>query len=485
LELREGAVQLSTYALMHKINPYTIENNPVYINSFGVLYNAVILPFAFIFGNTLQLHRFLNAIFIIGQLTLMTIILRRQRTNWFVIAMVLLFMWIGQLFIAGPTARPDTLGELLFLSTLFIPVLNNFSKSSLIISGILGLLSFHTKIYFFLGPIIVSIYLFLFISKQKSLRYMLWVGGLLISSFLILNHFLETYFVNNIFPLFSYRFTSNYAHLIKQLIKFFRDYWSLLIISLGIFISISDKNQIPKLKIRTDIKHLKKPLFNIEFDFLLFCLVITSLMVFFLFGKHSGTYQTYFYHLITPFLTMSSLSLIDKYDRHKKGLIIIVVINLILHSYENLKPDFLNFDSPDWVKLNNYVMNSKEILNSPLDVSFLIEQEKPVAISGFTQYFFIYPKEPFFLMKEPQKLKDEASKYIKNIAGKIENKNYDFLETFQNEDYDLFLIGDKLNYPESDLNFISKYYHLVDFLYIPMPHSFEFWKMGIWKPISP
>ena len=54
LELREGSILLSSQALIDSINPYSLENNPIYINGFGVLYNLVILPFSKSFGNTLQ-----------------------------------------------------------------------------------------------------------------------------------------------------------------------------------------------------------------------------------------------------------------------------------------------------------------------------------------------------------------------------------------------------------------------------------------------
>ena len=71
LELREGAIQLSTHALLNGINPYSLINNPVYINPYGILYNLLVLPFAALFGNSLQLHRLINGLLILGQLFLM------------------------------------------------------------------------------------------------------------------------------------------------------------------------------------------------------------------------------------------------------------------------------------------------------------------------------------------------------------------------------------------------------------------------------
>ena len=60
LELREGAIKLSTHTLLNGVNPYALANNPIYINGFGLLYNLLVLPFAALFGNLLQLHRLIN-----------------------------------------------------------------------------------------------------------------------------------------------------------------------------------------------------------------------------------------------------------------------------------------------------------------------------------------------------------------------------------------------------------------------------------------
>lgn len=155
-----------------------------------------------------------------------------------------------------------------------------------------------------------------------------------------------------------------------------------------------------------------------------------------------------------------------------------------MHSFNNLQPDFANFDDPDWSRLEQYVSQSHEILNSPLDIPFLIEKNKSVAMSGFTQYFFLYPERPSFLFSDPTAIKIEGQKYISGISKKIINQEYDLLETFQNEGYELFLIGEKLNYPQSDIAFIKKYYEQVDSLTITMPHTFEIWDIGIWMPID-
>jgi hypothetical protein len=330
--------------------------------------------------------------------------------------------------------------------------------------------------------IITASYLFFFISKRKALLYAASAGVLFLISILIINHYLETYFVNTLY-LYIGITSRNYAFLLKQSIKFIQDYWGLLIIGIGVVLNIVNKTWISNFtKIKIDIKNLNAPLLHFHMDFLLYCLIITSSSVLFIFGEHSGTFQTYFYHLITPFLVMLALTFIDKQKVNRNWFMLLAVLTLLTQTYENLKPDFLPFESPDWLKLEARISKAELILNSPLDVSLLIEQGKPIAMSGYTQYFFMYPSKPFFLFTNPEKIKEEGQFYLGQIVNKIKNREYNFLETIRNENYEIFLIGERLNPPQSDPSFISEYYHLVETLTIPMTHSFEKWKIGIWEP---
>jgi hypothetical protein len=482
LELREGVIQLSTQALLNGINPYTLGNNPVYINVYGILYNAVVLPFAALFGNSLQLHRLINALFILGQLFLMAKVMRLRKTGWMAIFITLLFMWLGQIFLTSPLARPDIFGELLFLLTLFIPLIYKFNTPSLIISMILGILTYQTKAYFFLGVIIIASYLFFFISKRRALFYAASAGALFLLSILALHQYLENYFVNTLYMAIGTT-SRNYSYLLMQSFKFLRDYWGLILTGIGTLFVIADRTRINDFfRIKFDFKNYGNPLLSIHMDFLLYSLIITSLSVLLIFGEHSGTFMTYYYQLITPFLVMVVLTLIDKQKTNKNWLLLLAVLTLLTQSYENLKTDFLLFESPEWLKLEARISKSNQILNSPLDVSILIDQGKPIAMSGNTQFFFLYPTKPFFLYTDPEKIREEGNNYLGQIVSKIKNKEYDFLETMQNENYELFLIGERLNPPQSDISLISGYYHLVETLAIPMPHTYENWKIGIWEP---
>jgi len=482
LELREGFVQLSTYAFLHGINPYSIPNNPVFINIYGILFNLFMLPFAVVFGNTLQLHRLINGILIFTQLIIIAKAMRTQRVGWLAIALATGFMWLGQLFGSTPLTRPDALGECLFLLTLLLPWICKFNVYSLILSIIFGIFSFQTKTYFFLSVIIIASYLFFFVSKQKAVLYTIAVVVLLALSIFILNHFFETYFVNTIYANSGGSLRLNIQKLFDQLNKFLRDYWGFFIF---VFIFIENlrlelfNNFFRKTKI--DLKHLNQPFFiSSQFNFFAFCLVFTILFVIII--LNNGTSQVYYYQLITPFLSMAIMMQIDRIKAYRNWLLLIAAITLLTQTYENLKPNFASYDVKDWFKLETRISNSKQILNSPLDMSILIEQDKPIAMSGQTQSFFIFPLKHLFLYPDPALMQKESERYINGIANKIKSKEYDFLETIENENYEKLLIGERLNKTQSNQNFISLYYHLSEILTIPMPQTNEVWKIGIWEP---
>src|SRR5688572_6207305 len=57
MEYREGAIVATNAILMRGGDPYAIENLPVYMNTYGVGYNLVVLPFARMFGVGFATHR--------------------------------------------------------------------------------------------------------------------------------------------------------------------------------------------------------------------------------------------------------------------------------------------------------------------------------------------------------------------------------------------------------------------------------------------
>lgn len=480
LELREGNEQLTTYAFLHGINPYSIPDNPKYINIYGILFNLFMLPFASVFGNTLQLHRLLNGCLILLQVLIVIRVFRIKKVGWLATILAAGFIWLGELFFSTPLARPDALGGCLFLLAVFVPWLNKFDSKSLFFSAVLGVLSYQTKFYFFLSVVIIASYLFLFVSKQKAVIYALLSGILFVMAVFIIYKSFDTYFVNSLY-VSSGSLAFNLVKMMEQVIKFLRDYWGFFLFA---FFLLKDlklgalKKNLTNIKL--NLKGFAQPLLSDNFHFIKYSLAVTMLIV--VLVLNNGTSQVYYYHLVTPFLVFLALSGIDKHPHYRNWFCLIATMTLMTQTIENLKPDFMPFDLTDWNKLETRISSSTQVLNSPLDVSILLDQNKPIAISGHTQFYFLFPNKRFFLFPDPILMRMEGEKFISQMASKIRGREYDFLETIENDNYEKFLIGERLDQSQSNQKFISAYYHQVEILTIPMAHTNEIWKIGIWEP---
>ena len=168
IEYREGAAQVMTQILLMGGNPFSLEYQPLGMNNYGIGYNLLALPFAKLFGNTLMVHRSVSFFFLFASLLLVA------RTIWtlkkdalisILGGLFIVILWAGR---GGLGAFPSTTGAFLFLSAILIPFMYSFRYPSLIVSALLSILAFYTKPYFVIGFVVVAVYTFAFVSKQKG-----------------------------------------------------------------------------------------------------------------------------------------------------------------------------------------------------------------------------------------------------------------------------------------------------------------------------
>jgi len=199
--LREGAMMTNTDALVKGLNPYDMALQPQYMNPYGIVYPLLVWPWAKLFGTTILVHRMVTAFFILASCALMFFILRKMKVA------VLLSVWAMLMFYASlvypetstPSIDPGAIGMFFMLLSIFIPWLQKYSYRSLVISVLFGLLAFYSKPYAILGTMIIASYLFFFVSRFKSLIYMLILFALTAASALAVNQILPAYFDNCFF----------------------------------------------------------------------------------------------------------------------------------------------------------------------------------------------------------------------------------------------------------------------------------------------
>jgi hypothetical protein len=471
LEYREGAVFLTTEGLLHGINPYTLENNPLYINVYGIAYNLFVLPLAFVFGNSLALHRIVSAAFIFGQVGLVILVLRQRKISWLLAVIAGLFIWLGQLASTSPLARPDTLGEFLFLGSLFAPYFFGFNLASVIAGLVFGIAGFYTKPYFILGlPILLS-YLFLFVSKKKAI--LAGFGALigLLATALIVNLFFEAYFLNTIYSHIADAGDS-FPYLIGQIITFTQNYWSILWVSalalVGLVVKTDFHADFQALKI--DLLDFGRPFFASKLNYFIYCLIIPAFLIYFSLGRHTGATQIYFYQLLTPFVMIQFISWIDRMDWQKGLVVLLVMINLVTHSIQNLTADLDFSVKPGWSQLEQALLNRSSVLNSPVSVSILAANHQAIVDSGQTWYYRKIPMTPTLFYPDMAHWKQVDVKFTNSIQDRISQKLYDLI------------MLDQMNQYEISRDDVQIYYEQAEEIILEMPHTSEIWRIELWRP---
>jgi hypothetical protein len=410
--------------------------------------------------------------------------------------------------------------------------------------GILGLL---TKPYFFLLIPYIFLYLFIFNSKLKAIKYGLLSSIALLVVVTLTNFLFESYFNNTFFahlnaPIGNDALNDPYFSII-QLTSYIKHNLGLSIISLIIFLlwlahifskllklflEIRDTNNnfsfnVASNNIIFDITNLNEPLIkrkkltnkynqaweqekngNIYFNFIVFCLV-TSLFVFFArMGHHRGNWLIYIHQLISPFLIILILKLVD--DKFRSSLklslnsslksslfafpYIAVILNSISHNFYRLvfsslivlnlftltANDFLydfTYGTDDWLILRNLVAEHKKIFNSPAITSLLVEQNKPVYDSGLSEYFSdgIKSRNTFGVpFPINQKFLDHFKNYRDILNESVRNKQFDLIVLTNN--YSPFI-------PEE---LVKQYYQKSRTLPSPMLFTLQNYDLNIWEP---
>ncbi|MBK6738496.1 MAG: hypothetical protein IPG64_11550 [Haliea sp.] len=182
LDYNETGMLVTTATIAHGDNPYSLESQPIRVSLYPVLYNILVAPLSRVFGNTLELHRAVNGLFILGSCAICFYLCRRDSATRTESLTAAVLVYAGLLFYSTPIASINGLGLFLFLSAIAIPWVYGFSTRSLAVSIVFGLLAFYTKQYFIASLGYVALYLFLAESKKRAIYFGLAALAALLSS---------------------------------------------------------------------------------------------------------------------------------------------------------------------------------------------------------------------------------------------------------------------------------------------------------------
>ncbi len=479
IEFREGTAQVLTQLLLNRSNPFALENQPLAMNNYGLGYNLAVLPFAILFGNTLQVYRSVTFAFIL--LTVLTSFLAvyKVKRDPFLGLACGAFVMIGLMGYGGIGAFPSAMGTFLFLLAVLILFFRSFDYPGLVLSSLLSILAFYTKPYFLLAFGIVASYLFLFISKKKGAMFSLLFMFLFAVSFIVVRKFFPLYFIDTVAGNVSNTHLS-IDHLFSQLAQLFLYFYHLVILSLAMlgldYFRKRKKGEVGQIKkIIINFFVWNRPLIEYSVNYFLYFGICSFLAFAIILGPHTGDYLNFAYQLVVPSFCAWFF---QKYNPGKKtGIIfaLLVVFNLYIWESVQLNPQMLDQrNSKAWAELYSYIKPTTSILNSPVVTANLVEAGMAPLDSGQTQYFFDVKRYPDNRLIGPpyDTFKSNGVEYVKLINDSIEKQKFDLVLT----------TAEKV--PFIHLQILHANYSQFKEIIVDMPQTNEQWTVAIWKPLT-
>jgi len=498
LEYREGAMLLLSSEISKGHLPYTLTNQPYLTDVFGFVYPFLSQLFIKMFGVNFFSLRLLTAVCILLSSLFFYFYQKKYSISKYNALIFTVIFYGVNLFLCIPISRPDSLGFLIFIVALYLPVLMKYSKISLYFSIFLSIIAFFTKSYFILAFPFTFLYLFLFVNKLRAIKYLfLFFVCFLLILFLI--HFpFDFYFIGTFSPQVKST-VYDLGHLLRQLYFYF---YELLLIPTIIIIFISIRYLIRNRS--SILQEIEKPFdykryfdltlsstpflsTRIKLDVNLFYFILGFILILAKLGGHTGQFGVYLIHFMSfPFLFLIS----RKFDNitHlgffiKNVIYILVILNILFvlpSKYD------LNFDRRSFTKVDTLIKNNSKVLSTPIFASVLCKYKKPVYASGLTEYFWYVSemkkntnipkpiaivKDRLFLSKINQAEK-KASKYSEFIKTSVEKKYFNLI-LMDSSRYDDWLV------PK---NCLERNYRIADSFNIHMFATYESYLVYVLKP---
>jgi hypothetical protein len=313
-EMREGALVLTTLALLDGRNPYAAAGLPLAANLYGILYPLAVVPFAWVLGPGLATHRLVAGLGIGIATWLVWRGARQAGARPLPALLAALLCLAGWLYWVGPTVRPDGIGLACMLGALVVAAPDPASPRRFGAALALSLLGFAAKIYFVGGIFIVAAHVFLAHSWRRGLGFGIaaaaatagWAGILALAlplwARLVLGANLGA---------------TNYdtAHLARQSLD-----WA--IFSLPLLAAAA-----------TALAVLPRARWRGQPGFWAFAALCGLAVLLASLGGHGGAHMTYFFHLLTPPLAVAVVAAAGEAAAPARALVLALPATALLNAH--------------------------------------------------------------------------------------------------------------------------------------------------------
>lgn len=491
LDYYEGTALLITGLFAEGNNPFTREFQPAAMYVYPPLYNLLVAPLTWFFDNSLQLHRQVSALLIALTCLVCGSAVYFAGRSWRHSMAAAVTLYAALLFYATPVASTNALGVCLYLLILYLPLRLGFSNASLGLVCVLAVLVFFAKQYFILSMAMLCLYLFLYVSMRRALLLGCAYALLLLGS-LALVHLSSPYYLDN--TLFAPAVAMTRLQMPEvarlQFVAFFNLYWPLLLIITGwavlqireagwrlAFARIADFFRPGAASIPRENAHRATHFFG-------FCLLWSSLVVFFYLGRNPGNYLTYLFQLMSPCLLIVCFTLLSQASSRLRLLAPLVLV-CFYQVYALLPQDFSTTEE-NWARVDSLISEHEDILASQMLVANLLKHGREVAQDGHTFYFPLAQNKPeIFVKTRPEdRVAMVWEDYLTELYRRIEAGGYQLIMVTPWDGNGIF----KNNSPPfSELDgmaFLKQYYYLDETLALSMTqrHGGGTYALRIWRP---
>lgn len=307
-EMREGALLWSTRALLELRNPYALETLPGPANVYGPLYPLLVVPWAWLLGPTLLAHRLVNGIGI----AIATLLMYRTLRGFDVTRPTALagaaINLAGLLYWVGPTARPDGVGVAILIAAYATMAPNPASPWRFTLGLALSLAGLATKIYYVL-PIVAAV---AWIAARRGP-----VKGLQAATVAACAMAVTVIGLAALYPAWApvvlganlSATTYDAGHLVKQSVD-----WALFSLPLIVAAVVAWRP------------------WRRAMDLWTVALFVGIAAVVLALGGHRGAHMTYFFHVITPALTIVALRDADRRPLTRFAVAIALLVAVVINA---------------------------------------------------------------------------------------------------------------------------------------------------------
>jgi hypothetical protein len=477
-EYREGAQIVITNSFINGAIPYSFDSLPLNTNPYGFLYQAVCYYFGLVFGSSFLIHRLISGFFILISLAIIFLIIRKAGVSQVVATSATALMYVSFLYGSTPLARPDALGEVLFLAAVLIPYFRKFDYVSLIISVCLLFFILLTKLYFVTAFFIVFLYLLFFVSKKKAFIYGV-LFSLIFTSWLIFVFFLFDTYLNQVIGSMAKATALSNSVLRMQLNFYLVSYLIIFLSATFIIVKRVRLSKFFKLKMRMDnkqsffnLKDFDNPLLQINISYINFCLIITLSLLCLLWGRSDGGWMGYFYQLLSPFLIIRMAIFYEENIGISGAYLFLLNAGLFFLIYFTSTQSLV--DTKNWEQIWSLIDKHENIYGSAAVSGSLSQHNKQVYDTGLTlgswaSIFNPHGLGRIFLNKN-NSIQNKNEVYCNQILSQLHFKKFDLI----------MMYGASVAFKENELKDYG--YKLITTIPISFPHNFQNYTLSIWSP---